>query len=61
MEKNKFEGQEYHLTILGKHLQITDAIRNYVLEKLSKIEISLKILKNSPANASRPPIRKQKN
>jgi putative sigma-54 modulation protein len=38
MEKNKFEGQEYHLTIVGKHVQITDAIRNYVLEKLSKIE-----------------------
>lgn len=38
MGKNKFEGQEYHLSILGKHVQITDAIRSYVLEKLSKIE-----------------------
>ena len=38
MVKNKFEGQEYNLSIIGKHLQITDAIRNYVFEKLSKIE-----------------------
>ena len=35
---NKFEGQEYNLTILGKHFQITDAIRNYVFEKLNKVE-----------------------
>lgn len=38
MVKNKFEGQEYNLSIIGKHVQVTDAIRNYVLEKLSKIE-----------------------
>jgi len=38
MGKNKFEGQAYNLAIVGKHVQITDAIRNYVLEKLSKIE-----------------------
>jgi putative sigma-54 modulation protein len=38
MEKNKFEGQEYHLSIVGKHVQVTDAIKNYVFEKLSKIE-----------------------
>lgn len=35
---NKFEGQQYNLSIVGKHLQVTDAIRNYVFEKLSKIE-----------------------
>lgn len=38
MEKSKFEGQEYHLSIVGKHVQVTDAIKNYVFEKLSKIE-----------------------
>lgn len=38
MVKNKFEGQEYNLSIIGKHVQVTDAIRNYVFEKLSKIE-----------------------
>ncbi len=38
MVKNKLEGQEYNLSIIGKHIQVTDAIRNYVLEKLSKIE-----------------------
>lgn len=38
MGKNKFEGQQYNLTVVGKHIEITDAIRNYVLEKLSKIE-----------------------
>lgn len=38
MEKNKFEGQEYNLSVVGKHIQITDAIKSYVFEKLSKIE-----------------------
>ncbi len=38
MGKNKFEGQEYNVSIVGKNIQITDAIRNYALEKLSKIE-----------------------
>jgi putative sigma-54 modulation protein len=38
MGKNKFEGQEYNLSIVGKHVQITDPIRTYVFEKLSKIE-----------------------
>ena len=38
MGKGKFEGQEYNLSIVGKHVQVTDAIRSYVLEKLSKIE-----------------------
>lgn len=35
---NKFEGQPYNISIVGKHFQITDAIRNYVFEKLNKIE-----------------------
>jgi len=35
---SKFEGQEYNLSIVGKHFQITDAIHNYVFDKLSKIE-----------------------
>ena len=28
----------YNISIAGKHLQITDAIRNYVFEKLNKVE-----------------------
>lgn len=35
---SKFEGQPYNISIVGKHFQITDAIRNYVFEKLNKIE-----------------------
>jgi putative sigma-54 modulation protein len=35
---NKFEGQSYNISIVGKHLTVTDAIRNYVFEKLSKFE-----------------------
>ncbi len=38
MEKNKFEGQEYNLAVVGKHIQITDAMKSYVFEKLSRIE-----------------------
>lgn len=34
----KFEGQPYNISIVGKHIQVTDAIRNYVFEKLSKVE-----------------------
>lgn len=35
---NKFEGQGYAISIVAKHFQITDAIRNYVFEKLGKVE-----------------------
>ena len=38
VKENKFEGQPYNISIVGKHFQITDAIRNYVFDKLSKIE-----------------------
>lgn len=38
MGKGKFENQEYHLFVVGKHIEITDAIKQYVFEKLSKIE-----------------------
>ncbi|MEN9654854.1 MAG: hypothetical protein RL235_966 [Chlamydiota bacterium] len=34
----QFEGEHYNLSIMGKHVQITDAIRNYVFDKLSKID-----------------------
>src|SRR5271157_250572 len=34
----KADIQGYNISIIGKHFQITDAIRNYVFEKLSKIE-----------------------
>lgn len=35
---NKFANEQYILYVLGKHIEITDAIRSYVWEKLSKIE-----------------------
>jgi putative sigma-54 modulation protein len=34
----KSDIQGYNISIIGKHFQITDAIRNYVFEKLNKIE-----------------------
>jgi putative sigma-54 modulation protein len=34
----KSDVQGYNISIIGKHFQITDAIRNYVFEKLSKVE-----------------------
>lgn len=37
-KNNKFANEGYTLYILGKHVEITDAIRNYVWEKLSRIE-----------------------
>lgn len=39
MTKNpKFEMEGYTIQVVGKRFQVTDAIRNYVLEKLSKID-----------------------
>lgn len=35
---NKFTSDGYNLSILGKHIEVTDAIRNYVWEKLARIE-----------------------
>jgi putative sigma-54 modulation protein len=34
----KSDIQGYNISIIGKHFQITDAIRNYVFEKLEKVE-----------------------
>jgi putative sigma-54 modulation protein len=34
----KFSTEGYHISMIGKNLPITDAIRNYVLEKISKME-----------------------
>src|ERR1700722_13760630 len=34
----KFANEGYTLYVLGKHFQITEAIRNYVSEKLARIE-----------------------
>jgi putative sigma-54 modulation protein len=34
----KFANEGYAISIIGKHFQITDAIKNYVLEKVSKID-----------------------
>jgi putative sigma-54 modulation protein len=35
---SKFDNQGYNIHIVGKHVEITDAIRAYVFEKLAKIE-----------------------
>ncbi len=35
---NKFANEGYTLYIVGNHIEITDAIRSYVWEKLSRIE-----------------------
>lgn len=35
---DKFANKGYRVSIVGKHFQITDAIQNYVLEKLAKVE-----------------------
>lgn len=35
---NKFANDGYNISIVGTHVQVTDALRNYVLEKLAKIE-----------------------
>lgn len=37
-KNNKFENEGYTLYIQGKHIEVTDALRNYVWEKLSRIE-----------------------
>jgi putative sigma-54 modulation protein len=34
----KFPTDGYNISIVGKHIQVTDAIKNYVLEKIGKIE-----------------------
>ncbi|MBU6384090.1 MAG: ribosome-associated translation inhibitor RaiA [Verrucomicrobia bacterium] len=35
---NKFENEGYTIYIQGKHIEVTDALRSYVWEKLSRIE-----------------------
>lgn len=35
---NRFQGEPYNISIVGKHVQVTDAIRNYVFEKIAKVE-----------------------
>ncbi len=35
---NKFANEGYTIYVIGKNIEITDAIRNYVFEKLSRIE-----------------------
>ncbi|MBS0625048.1 MAG: ribosome-associated translation inhibitor RaiA [Verrucomicrobia bacterium] len=34
----KFDNQGYNISVVGKHFQITDAINNYVFEKMNKVE-----------------------
>jgi len=38
VQKQKFDTERYNLSIVGKNLPITDALKNYVMEKLSKME-----------------------
>ncbi len=35
---NKFANEGYTIYVVGKNIEITDAIRNYVFEKLSRVE-----------------------
>lgn len=35
---NKFANEGYTLYIVGKHIEVTDALRSYIWEKLSRIE-----------------------
>ena len=35
---NKFANEGYTIYVVGKHIEVTDAIRNYVMEKLSRVE-----------------------
>ena len=35
---NKFANEGYTISIIAKHFELTDAIRNYVWEKLSRVE-----------------------
>src|SRR5580692_9548517 len=35
---NKFANEGYTLSIVGKHIEVTDALRNYVWEKLVRVE-----------------------
>lgn len=37
-KSNKFANDGYNLSILGKHIEVTDALRNYIWEKLERIE-----------------------
>lgn len=34
----KFDVEGYNISIVGKHVQVTDAMKDYLLEKLSKME-----------------------
>ena len=36
--KQKFAGEEYPIHVIGRHLEVTDAMRDYACEKLAKIE-----------------------
>lgn len=37
-KSDKFANEGYTIYVVGKHLQVTEAIRNYVWEKLARIE-----------------------
>ena len=38
MKSDKFLDEKYQISVVAKHFQITDAIKNYVLEKLAKVD-----------------------
>jgi putative sigma-54 modulation protein len=37
-QTNKFATEAYSVSIVGKHIQITDTIKDYIFEKISKFE-----------------------
>ena len=36
--KDKFPADGYNVSIVAKHVEVTDAIKNYILDKVSKVE-----------------------
>lgn len=36
--KTKFEAEGYAVTVTGRHVQVTDAMKQYAIDKISKIE-----------------------
>lgn len=38
MANHQFDNEDYNLSVVGKNVQVTDAIKSYVLEKITKIE-----------------------
>ncbi len=38
MNQSKFQTEFYNISIVGKHVEVTDAMKHYALDKISKVE-----------------------